>query len=262
MTRLQWPAERLWEQLAPLAPGISVEVVAQTGSTNSDLLERGRRGDTSPCLMVAEHQTAGRGRHGRQWQSAPGDSLTFSLGLPYAPKEWAGLSLAVGVAVAEALHQQIRLKWPNDLWLIDDHGNGRKLGGILIETLALTAGEPSRYAVIGIGLNVGAQSVAPDQRNLTAALQELDGHFTAPAALAGIALPLWQALQGFEAEGFRPFAGRFAARDLLRGRTVQTTQTDVPQGVAMGVDEHGGLLVHTAAGMRTIESGEVSVRPC
>lgn len=262
MTRLQWPAERLWEQLSPLAPDVSVEVVTQAGSTNTELLDRARRGDTSPCLMVAEHQTAGRGRHGRAWQSAPGDSLTFSLGLPYAPREWAGLSLAVGVAVAEALHGHVRLKWPNDLWLIDDHGNGRKLGGILIETVALPSGEPSRHAVIGIGLNIGPQSVPPDQRNLTAALQELDGQFTAPVALARIALPLWQALQLFEAEGFRPFADRFAARDLLHGRTVHTTQPDVPQGVAMGVDEHGGLLVHTAAGMRTIESGEVSVRPC
>lgn len=262
MTRLQWPAERLWEQLSPLAPDVSVEVVAQAGSTNTELLDRARRGDTSPCLMVAELQTAGRGRHGRAWQSAPGDSLTFSLGLPYAPREWAGLSLAVGVAVAEALHGHVRLKWPNDLWLIDDHGNGRKLGGILIETVALPSGEPSRHAVIGIGLNIGPQSVPPDQRNLTAALQELEGQFTAPVALARIALPLWQALQLFEAEGFRPFADRFAARDLLHGRTVHTTQPDVPQGVAMGVDEHGGLLVHTAAGMRTIESGEVSVRPC
>jgi BirA family biotin operon repressor/biotin-[acetyl-CoA-carboxylase] ligase len=262
MTQLHWPAERLWEQLSPWAPTISVEVVAQTGSTNTDLLERARRGDTAPCLLVAEHQTAGRGRQGRGWQSAPGDSLTLSLGLPYAPRAWSGLSLAVGVAVAEALHEQVKLKWPNDLWLVDDHGDGRKLGGILIETLALSAGTPDRYAVIGIGLNVGRPAVPGDARNQTAALCELDGQLTAPAALARMALPLWRALQAFEIDGFGPFVQRYAARDLLCGRAVRTTQADVPDGIAAGVDPHGALLVHTAAGVHRIESGEVSVRPC
>ncbi|UZG44766.1 biotin--[acetyl-CoA-carboxylase] ligase [Caldimonas thermodepolymerans] len=260
MTCLHWPAEQLWEQLSPLAPALSVEVVAQTGSTNTELLERARRGDTAPCLLVAEHQSAGRGRQGRSWQSLPGDSLTFSLGLPYAPASWSGLSLAVGVAVAEALHEQVKLKWPNDLWLLDDHGHGRKLGGILIETVPLPGG--GRFAVIGIGLNVARAPETADARNAAAALRELDGQLSAPAALGRIALPLWQALQAFEREGFRPFAARYAARDLLRGRAVHTTQPDAPEGTAAGVDEEGALLVHTPAGTHRIESGEVSVRPC
>lgn len=262
MTTLQWPAERLWEELSPLEPAISIEVAAEIGSTNTELLERARRGDTSPCLLVAEHQTAGRGRQGRGWQSAPGDSLTFSLGLPYAPREWSGLSLAVGVAVAEALHEQVKLKWPNDLWLVDDHGSGRKLGGILIETLALPAGEPQRHVVIGIGLNIALPAATGDARNAPAALRELDGQLTAPAAWARIAPPLWRAVKAFEIDGFGPFAERYAARDLLRGRAVQTTHADATEGIAAGVDAHGALLVHTAAGMRRIESGEVSVRPC
>ncbi|HJV95795.1 MAG TPA: biotin--[acetyl-CoA-carboxylase] ligase, partial [Albitalea sp.] len=121
---LRWGAEALWEELAPQLPGLSVEVVARIASTNSALLERarivvppsddgdlaqvrpsvesaafGRRAaDLQPCLLVAEHQTHGRGRQGRVWQAAPGASLTFSLGLPLSPKDWSGLSLAVGVA--------------------------------------------------------------------------------------------------------------------------------------------------------------------
>jgi BirA family biotin operon repressor/biotin-[acetyl-CoA-carboxylase] ligase len=90
---------------------------------------------------VAEHQTRGRGRLGRGWGRSAGASLTFSLSLPLAPRDWSGLSLAVGVALADALEPpldgavpRIGLKWPNDLWLDRRPGSGRKLGGVLIET--------------------------------------------------------------------------------------------------------------------------------
>ncbi|HZT56094.1 MAG TPA: biotin--[acetyl-CoA-carboxylase] ligase, partial [Burkholderiaceae bacterium] len=190
-----WGAEALWEQLVPLLPGLSVEVVHRLHSTNTTLLERaratvdtrtdgdavlvrrsvesgafGRRAvDLQPCLLVAEHQSAGRGRQGRLWQSAPGASLTFSLGLPLAATDWSGLSLAVGVALCEALAPadaslarsgpQIGLKWPNDLWLMDgpvhSAAGGRKLGGILIETVAAGGvANSKRLVIIGIGLNV------------------------------------------------------------------------------------------------------------
>src|SRR5436305_15350183 len=92
-----------------------------------------RAADLQPCLLVAEHQTHGHGRNGRVWQAAPGASLTFSLALPLAPKDWSGLSLAVGVALAQALDPpqagaaasdapRIGVKWPNDLWLPDGPG--------------------------------------------------------------------------------------------------------------------------------------------
>ena len=138
-----WNAEGLWEVLEPLLPGLSVEVVAKVASTNTSLLNRarglsegngatrpgelsglrGRRaGDVSPCLMVAEQQSHGRGRQGREWLSGVGKSLTFSLSLPMAPSQWGGLSLAVGLALADALDPiaadgtpRIALKWPNDL---------------------------------------------------------------------------------------------------------------------------------------------------
>ncbi|MEY8877128.1 MAG: biotin--[acetyl-CoA-carboxylase] ligase, partial [Leptothrix sp. (in: b-proteobacteria)] len=216
---LRWGAEDLWLQVEPHAPGFSIEVLPEAASTNTTLVELARAGDTAPCLLVAERQTAGRGRLGRSWQSsqaAPGDSLTFSLGCTLAPPDWSGLSLAVGLALAEALDpagQHIGIKWPNDLWRRGREGNSdRKLGGILIETVPLpaeaAAHQPNaRQVVIGIGLNLAPVQLAPERAALVAAvppawLQELEPALTAPQALHRIALPLWQGLQAFEREGF------------------------------------------------------------
>ena len=92
---LHWPAEALWEALHPLLPGFSVEVLPEIDSTNSELTRRARAGQCDPVLLVAERQNAGRGRLGKPWHSGTGDALTFSLGLPLAPRDWSGLSLAV-----------------------------------------------------------------------------------------------------------------------------------------------------------------------
>jgi BirA family biotin operon repressor/biotin-[acetyl-CoA-carboxylase] ligase len=286
---LHWGAESLWQQLRTLLPGLSVEVVERCSSTNSALLERarvevrpepdnadvlvhrsvesaafGRRAaDIQPCLLVAENQTGGRGRLGRSWQSAPGASLTFSLSLPIAREDWSGLSLVVGLALADALDPpdaakapRIGLKWPNDLWLMDGPACGRKLGGVLIETVA--AGR-TRLAVIGIGLNVRPMQ-ADEASTGFACLQELDDAVTAPAALHRLALPLAQSLRRFEAEGFAGFQADYARRDLLAGQPVRTTQQGLGEGTARGVDERGALQVQTATGIVAVTSGEVSVR--
>lgn len=253
MTR--WPAEAIWEAVAPQLPGFTVEVLPEVDSTNSELMRRARAGSAEPVLLVAEAQTAGRGRLGRGWVSGAGESLTFSLGLPLAPADWAGLSLAVGVALAESLHPEVRLKWPNDLWLGD-----RKLGGILIETASFAdaAAGARRYAVIGVGLNILPRA-ATGLSTAPAALDELLPGVDAGEALRRVAQPLVAAVQGFESHGFRPFQMRFAARDALRDRPVLLS--DGTSGTAHGVTEAGALLVHTAAGMQTVTSSEVSVRP-
>jgi BirA family biotin operon repressor/biotin-[acetyl-CoA-carboxylase] ligase len=162
---------------------LTLEVVESLASTNTALLERaaaaraalsasafmsasvsapagaggGERPTWSSCLLVAQEQTQGRGRQGRAWHALPGSSLTFSLGLSLAPQDWSGLSLAVGVALADALDPardqasgsetaapRILLKWPNDLWLRDGQaaGGGRKLGGVLIETAHAWTDDP------------------------------------------------------------------------------------------------------------------------
>jgi len=262
---------------------IEVEVVPATASTNSDLLERLRRGDTTPRLRVAERQTAGRGRHGRTWRAEAGASLTFSLALPLVRADWSGLSLAVGTALAEALDAaeppRIGLKWPNDLWVLDAPGRGRKLGGVLIESVATQA---PRIAVIGVGLNVrpfasdgeSAAATKADGRHAAqevlqaapeaavATLAELDPSLDPSRALLRVAPALACAVLRFDREGFAAFHAAYARRDGLAGLAVRTTHPQAEAGMALGVSPAGALIVRTADGARVeVTSGEVSVRP-
>lgn len=272
---LRWDVQRHWPALQALLPGLTIEVLASVDSTSDRLLARahrhggepawGRRSDDlEPCLLVAERQTAGRGRRGRRWLSDPGASLTFSLALLLEPRSWSGLSLAVGVALAEALDPaagaapRIGLKWPNDLWLIDAPGRGRKLGGILIETVPVRGG---RLAVIGIGLNVRPLPPTADHASGYACLQELQPLLEAPAALWQAARPLVLALQRFEAEGLEPVLAAYARRDLLAGQAVKTTDPALPEGIAAGIDSDGALRLRAGGAQHRIVGGEVSVRP-
>jgi BirA family biotin operon repressor/biotin-[acetyl-CoA-carboxylase] ligase len=256
-----WFSDEIAAAVAPRCPGFAVEVVAEIDSTNTELMRRARAGVAQPVLLLAERQTAGRGRLGRPWQSAQQAtqpaSLTFSLGLPLAPKDWSGLSLAVGVSVAESLDPSastgLRLKWPNDLW-VDD----RKLGGILIET-ALPQGEAApRYLVIGVGLNLGPRE-AEGLNTPPAWIGEWRPDATAGALLRELVPPLVSTVLAFAERGFAPFAERFAARDALRGREVQLS--DGTTGLCEGVGWGGELRVQTSAGLQSITSSEISVRP-
>lgn len=250
MSMLRWPAEDIWEAVAPVLPGFTVEVLPEIDSTSSELMRRIRAGRPEPTLLVAERQTAGRGRMGRPWQGEVGSSLAMSLALPLAPTDWSGLSLAVGVAVVGALHPALQLKWPNDVWFQD-----RKLAGILIETVA--AGS-ERHAIVGIGVNIAPRD-GDGLSTPPAALAELQPGWDAGQALRAIALPLVQAIQRFEAEGFAPFRAAFEARDLLKGRPLRLS--DGTEGMGDGVDPDGALRVQTAQGLQRISSSEVSVRP-
>lgn len=250
ITHAVWPAETIWEQVYPLLPDFTVEVLPEIDSSNSELMRRARAGQRESTLLVAERQTAGRGRMGRVWQSAPGDSLTFSLSLPLAPTDWSGLSLAVGLSLAENLHPDVGLKWPNDLWFQD-----RKLGGILVE--AASMGGLSQV-VVGVGLNIRPRA-AEGLNTPPAALTELLPELTAADGLASVALPLIKTLLTFEKSGFAPLQGRYAARDVLQGRRVHTS--DGLQGLALGVGPGGALRLQTASGVQDIHSAEISVRP-
>jgi BirA family biotin operon repressor/biotin-[acetyl-CoA-carboxylase] ligase len=274
-----WGAEALWQALVPLLPGLSIEVVEKLDSTNSELVDRlknasksqragrdGREEDLFPQLLVANQQTAGRGRLGRRWHSTAGSSLTFSLALPLTRADWSGLSLAVGLAVVDALDpdgHRLGLKWPNDLiWretadeAAAEGSLGRKLGGILIESVAVGT---RRAAVIGIGVNIAAQPDV-DADYAVAGLAELWPDATPQGALARIAVALVAALAAFDRDGFAPLRAAFQQRDVLRGRAVTTTDASLPEGVAAGVDTDGALLVDIGAKVQRIVSGEVSVR--
>jgi BirA family biotin operon repressor/biotin-[acetyl-CoA-carboxylase] ligase len=263
--RVALPALRA--ALGSAAAMLDIEWVEETGSTNADLLKGARAATDRPRLLVADRQTAGRGRRGRRWHGAPGASLTFSLAWPFATNECSGLSLAIGVALAEALDPHhdaeaghVTLKWPNDLWLAGGaRASGRKLGGILVETAPLDDGR--RVAVIGVGLNICEQRV-DDASSGVAWLREIEPEATPLAVLARVVSALLDALRLFESEGFPVFSERFAARDLLRGRPVRCNagETEVVDGVAVGVSPAGELLVRTGRGVERIGSGEVSVR--
>ncbi|MCR6479060.1 biotin--[acetyl-CoA-carboxylase] ligase [Variovorax sp. ZS18.2.2] len=262
-TTVAWQEDRIAASVAPLLPGFAVEAVAEIDSTSTELMRRARAGRVEPVLLVAERQTAGRGRLGRAWQSTPQSqeqtSLLFSVGLPLAPADWSGLSLAVGVSVAESLDpsgaHKVGLKWPNDIWV-----NDSKLVGILIETALPHAGGPGaqRYVVIGIGINIGARE-SDGMRTPPAWLHQWRPDATAPDVLREVAEPLVRNVLAFEAQGFAQFAERFAARDVLRGREV--VLSDGTAGLCEGVAWSGELQVRTAAGLQTITSDEVSVRP-
>lgn len=231
-------------------------------STSSECL---RRAATLPdrAFVFADWQQAGRGRRGRQWVSPPATNLQFSCLKRFAGGYAAlvGLSLAVGVAVADALADcdvgEVGLKWPNDLVHAD-----AKLGGILIELGGEFMGPC--HAVVGVGINL----------HLPAAMRRaLARECVDVAGLCGAAMPtrnalaaaliqrLVAALDRFDSEGFAAFADAWAARDVLAGRRVRVEAAhDVFEGVAAGVDARGALRVRTGGGVRHVESAEVSVR--
>ncbi len=243
--------------------GISlpVEVLASCGSTNTELL--GPDGEDFPVLLLAEEQTAGRGRRGRRWHASPGAALMFSLRwpLPAGVGGLAGLSLAAGVAIAQALRALgaagIALKWPNDLLASADRGGG-KLGGILVETRS-KAGRTT--AVIGVGLN--CRRMPGLDTRLKRAIASLDEAFDVlpprNAIASGVAGELVRALHSFETDGFIAFKDAWESMHAHQGALlkVRTTGGHVFAGIADGIAPDGGLLLRNRRGVRSIHSGTV-----
>ncbi|HEV7814823.1 MAG TPA: biotin--[acetyl-CoA-carboxylase] ligase [Janthinobacterium sp.] len=242
------------------AAGIDIEVVAETGSTNADLLDR-VGGLLRPTLRIAGHQSAGRGRAGRSWLSAPGSTLMFSLAWKFAGPlpRLAGLPLAAGVALAEtlaALGVPVALKWPNDLLK-----DGAKLAGILVETRV--APDQGIWAVIGAGINL----LMPDQ------LEERIGRSVASAPwlaqmersrlMAALLDSLAAVLAEFDQAGFAAFSARWNRLHAHQGQAVAILDQGrvLHEGVAAGVDAGGRLLLDTAQGRIEVVSGDVSLRP-
>lgn len=250
-------AESVMAILGPL------EVLRQVDSTSSELARRMNAGWPSGSVLLAEQQTAGRGRQGRPWQSPFGASLYLSVGAVFAlPLVRLGaLSLVAGVAVARALEglgvAGVELKWPNDLM-----HRGRKLGGILLEVSGESGG-PARV-ITGIGINVHMPG---------ASARRIDQPWTDLATAAGTAAPGRNRLAAAVLNELLPLYGRFAERgvgqiaddwaryDWLAGREVRVLAGDRQvEGVARGVDDSGALMVRTGQGLQRFLAGEVSVR--
>lgn len=255
--------QRITSLLTSWDPHALTEHVKLIDSSNTELMRRARQGDHRTCLLLADEQTAGRGRLGRQWQGRPGDALTFSLGLSMSPTDWSGLSLAVGCCLADALdpaHDKgIGLKWPNDL-LLGNWKHPRKLGGILIETVVKQGPpETSRYVVIGIGLNLSAPP-AGEYRSTPTGLREFSGEQLTTFDVLQTVLPgLLTGLKHFERAGFAVFQQAFERRDVLSGHALQLS--DGTRGTSLGVNTQGVLQLQTEHGKLQVSSDEISVLP-
>jgi BirA family biotin operon repressor/biotin-[acetyl-CoA-carboxylase] ligase len=244
-----------------------LETVWAIASTNTALLERAGPGSGASEVLLAEYQSAGRGRRGRAWLAPPGGAICLSLSWTFraVPPDLGALGLVIGVCALRALKalgaQGGSLKWPNDLLL-----NERKLGGVLID-LRAESGGPA-YVVIGIGLNVVlgeallrtiAQAGLPATDLAGAGLARASRNRVA-AALIGACL---RGLVGFEREGLKSFLEEWRSADALRGRPVEvrTVEGTTSRGLARGIDVHGALIVETPQGVRRVISGDVTVRP-
>jgi len=247
-----------------------LETPWQLASTNAVLLAREDLPPGACDVLLAEHQTAGRGRRGRSWLAPPGGTICLSLGWCFTqtPRDLPALGLAMGVCALRAVMRELPadaalrpgLKWPNDLVV-----GARKLAGILIELRAEGAGPA--YAVIGIGVNVVLGAGLRDQVVSTGTdpvdLKELGIEPPRRAAVAaGLIDSLVQGLMQFETSGLAPFMEEWRRADVLRGRPVRVQLTaETVRGTARGIDLDGMLLVETTQGLRRFASGEVSVRP-
>ena len=236
---------------------LAIEVLDRCASTNALLLERSSGG--RPALLVAEEQTAGRGRRGRRWHSARGDGLTFSFArrMRRPVAELSGLSLAAGVAAARTLRDlgtaEVALKWPNDLV-----ARGAKLGGILVETRSADSGT---LAVIGIGVNWRTTSGLDERlrREVIALDRLLDPLPARNALIAGIAGALMDALSAFESSGLSTLRAQWEALHAHAGQRIRVRFGDgrVVSGEAAGISGDGALRLRTRRGVRDIHSAQI-----
>jgi BirA family biotin operon repressor/biotin-[acetyl-CoA-carboxylase] ligase len=252
--------------------GGRVQHLRSVTSTNQLALEAAQSGAPQGSTWVADEQTAGRGRGGHQWLSTPGDGLYLStllrpqMGL--AEALW--LSLATGLAVQSAIAKvsglQPDIRWPNDLLL-----NGRKCGGILVETSASPTADAAtlRYAVIGIGINVNHETFPADLQPLATSLrQETGAVWLREALLIELLRELHQQISWLEAElagaaTIPPLLARFAAASTwVIGKRVRVDEAGGYTGVTAGLDSRGFLLVAGDDGLlRTVLSGGVREQP-
>lgn len=258
-----------------------VRWVAETGSTNTDALELGRQGEPEGIVVVADHQTAGRGRLGRRWEAPAGASLLCTI-LLRPPAAVAGLTtMAVAVSAAEAAEEltgrRPRLKWPNDLvWPGDGTAPDRKLAGILAEVewpaashVAAGWARPrpgDRLVVaVGIGINVAwGDGVPPELAELAVSLDELVAP-AEPPGRAELLVALLRRLDGHyralvaEPDGADRLRSAWRGRSATLGRRVRVDLgADDVVGTAVDVTEEGHLVVETLEGeRRTLAVGDV-----
>lgn len=238
---------------------VSVRVAPEVDSTNTQLARLRAAGETVDVL-IAEAQSAGRGRRGRQWISPPGCGLYLSLFRAFAGpvRRLEALGLVAGLAGAAAIQQccglQTGLKWPNDIQI-----DGRKVAGCLID-LGGTDTLPS--AIIGIGINIDFRGQTGPEQPWTD-LRQVSGHVPDRNRLAAVLIEqLSNDLQQFDARGFVALQARWDRQDVLVGRKVEAWGTGerVIRGYALGVDQSGRLMIQAADRLHRLHGGEVTLK--
>jgi len=242
---------------------VNLQLLEKTASTNDWLLNQLQDGLKPATVCLTERQTAGRGTKGRRWLSPYGSNLYVSLYWNFScgPVELAGLSLSMAAVVSQALvdagANDIKIKWPNDLYTSDG-----KLGGILIDMVAEVTG-PS-HVVIGVGLNAGMPEINHnliDQAVADLNDTGLSGELNRNQLTALIINAMVEGCQTFAREGFAAFRETWQAQDMVVGQQVKITSGEkIVIGEACGVNDMGALELQTDSGRLAFSSGEVSLR--
>jgi BirA family biotin operon repressor/biotin-[acetyl-CoA-carboxylase] ligase len=253
--------ERIQAQLHTQRYGRSLELLAETGSSNDDARRAALAGVPDGHLLVSESQSQGRGSRGRSWSSPPGQDLYLSLvaRVPLVISELPPLTLAVGLAVAETAEAflpagtRAQVKWPNDVWL-----ERRKLAGILVESASTQ--EALQPVVIGIGLNVNRRSFPSDLDTPGVSLALARGGESEPLERAPLLASLLGRLEHwvdrFVQEGPGPVARALEPRLALLNEPARCDETT---GIVTGITAEGALLLRTEQGTRSLFAG--TLRP-
>lgn len=260
-----WSEDKLRAHLSPEASRVlsAIQIVNSVGSTNAVIYDALSAGAPLGVVCLAEEQTAGKGRRGRDWVAPLGRGFYGSIGWVFSDgiAVLEGLSLAVGLAVATALKSygvdHVGLKWPNDIMI-----GTAKMGGILIEMQL--DGDGCCRVVIGIGVNFDmpfemSQTLG---REITDVVSHSEIRALERNRLGGMILDaVVRLLSNYGAGRFEALREAWCELDLLRDAQVEVLGgADELVGMARGVDAHGALLLETPSGIMRISSGEVSLR--
>lgn len=242
-------------------PGVwPVSVHEALDSTNAQALRDLAEGTHAPFLVLAERQSAGRGRRGRQWVSPFAENVYYSLVLRIegGMRQLEGLSLVVGLAVMQVLRDlgvvKAGLKWPNDV-LVGE----RKIAGILLELV----GDPADvcHVVIGIGINVNMQENDSVTQQWTSIRHETGSHLDRNVLIAQLNRQLDSELQRHAAQGFGAFKEAWEQANLWQGKAVSLIAgVQTIDGIVMGVDDQGGLRLSVDGVEKSFSGGELSLR--
>ncbi|TDV59309.1 bifunctional biotin--[acetyl-CoA-carboxylase] ligase/biotin operon repressor BirA [Pseudomonas sp. LP_7_YM] len=238
----------------------SIHVYDTIDSTNAEAMRLVALGSSMPLLILAEQQTAGRGRRGRKWVSPFAENLYYSVALRIdgGMRQLEGLSLLVGLAVLRTLHEAgvsgAGLKWPNDILV-----GQRKLAGVLLEI----TGDPADvcHVVIGIGINVNMRTAEEVDQAWTSMALESGINFDRNRLAARLGIHLHHYLAAHREKGFGAFQAEWEANHLWQNRPVMLlTASNAIEGIVVGIDAVGALRLRVGEQVKVFSGGELSLR--